>query len=659
MAEPAAIAAAATTSKAASASLTPAWLPPWLVTVAATVAARAAPATAAAVRAAAPHLPLAAAVAAGLAGARLLCTAAAASIAAGRTLSSWPSPPAASALLGHAAALATPAHHLVLARWARDHGRAYALRVAWKWAVVITDPVAATAILDGRPARTGLDKGALYSRFNSLNPDPGRGTVFTSPSDAHWAAVRAAVAPCFTARAVKARFKALAGPPAAAAAWLVAKAEKRGGGGVSGGGRDSSRAAGTAASPCRPCPTPPSSTLFDVDDLMMRAALDAVASACFGLSCGAVPLPGAAPTPAAFEVMRACQDWLNETAMAPWRAAMRWTASSRAGRVAIAAKKAYALSLADAIAGKGGGGTGGGGGGGSHRGASPAVAAAAEPAEAERARSASAALLSVVDPSTGAPLSRARLAGEAVTLLEAGFETTGHTAAYALALLARHPAAAAKAEAELRAGGWLWEGGREGRALSSSADLARLPYLAACVKEAMRLLPVVADGPVRTAGRTVTVAGEGGRTLTIPAGTLVLVPFLAAGRDAGAWGGPADAHAFRPERWLEEEEEEEGRRGGGEGGGGPPSPPPPPTRVYAPFSRGPRACVGAALGSAMALTLVASVLARVEVGWPGGGGGAVGPTDAASELPPLEDSLEIRLTLQPKAPLMLVATPRA
>ena len=81
----------------------------------------------------------------------------------------------------------------------------------------------------------------------------------------------------------------------------------------------------------------------------------------------------------------------------------------------------------------------------------------------------------------------------------------------------------------------------------------------------------------------------------------------------------------------------------------------PPTHLYAPFSRGVRNCVGAALGSAMALTLVASVLARVEVAWPGGG--SEGGRDAGS-LPPLEDGLEIRLTLQPKEKLMLVAKAR-
>ena len=544
------------------------------------------------------HLPLLVATAAAIAGAWALFGAVRL-VATYRTLSIWPSPPTSSWFFGHGAALATPAHHLVLARWAATWGSVYTLRVAWKRAVVVTHPALATAILDARPARTGLDKGGLYSRFNALNPDPARGTIFTSPSDAHWGAVRAAVAPCFTPKAVRARYEALAGPPAAAAAWLAERAS----------GACGKQAGVTAATP----PSAPS--LFDADDLMMRAALDAVASACFGLTCGAVPEPGCSPAPAIFETMRICQDWLNTTAMAPWAGLVgALSAPARAGRAAMKNKKAYALGLAHTLRARGSG--------------------DGDPA------SAASALLSVVDPETGGPLSPARLAGEAVTLLEAGFETTGHTAAYALALLARNPTKQVAAVAELGAAGLVWApGGGAGRPLAP-ADLGALPYLSACVKEAMRLFPVVADGPVRTAGRTVTL-GAGSPSsplLTIPAGTLVLVPFFAAGRDAGAWG--EDVSAFRPERWLLEGGVDDAH---------------PPRRLYTPFSRGSRNCVGAALGQAMALTLVASVLARVEVGWPGGGvdGGGGG-----GSLPPLADGLEIRLTLQPKDKLMLVVRER-
>ena len=501
------------------------FLPPWLETAA--TCAR--PALAA-------HLPLLAATAAAVAGAWALCGAARL-VAAHRTLAAWPAPPTTSWLLGHGPALATPAHHLVLAAWARACGRAFTLRVAWKRAVVVTDPALAAAILDARPGRTGLDKGDLYSRFNALNPDPGRGTVFTSPSDAHWAAVRAGVARCFTPKAVRARFGALEGPPAAAAAWLAERAgggKAEGGGKAGGGGKaesggkaggggkaegggkamaptTTSPATSTTTTPSTAAATPPA--LFDADDLMMRAALDAVASACFGLTCGAVPAPGCAPAPAIFETMRACQDWLNTAAMAPWAPLVGYfSRAARAGRAAVRRKKAYALDLAATLARRGGDG---------------------DPT------SASTALLAIVDPATGRPLAPPRLAGEAVTLLEAGFETTGHTAAYTLALLARHPAAQAAAVAELEGAGLVWRSdGQAGRALAA-ADLAALPFLSACVKEAMRLFPVVGDGPVRTAARTVTLTAAGGstgapQTLTIPAGTLVLVPFFAAGRDPAA-----------------------------------------------------------------------------------------------------------------------------
>ena len=89
------------------------------------------------------------------------------------------------------------------------------------------------------------------------------------------------------------------------------------------------------------------------------------------------------------------------------------------------------------------------------------------------------------DPATGLPLGRAILAGEAVTVLEAAFETTGHTAATTLALLARCPRAAERAAAELGAAGLLAGGGQGPRSLEWD-DLARLPYLGACVKARAR-----------------------------------------------------------------------------------------------------------------------------------------------------------------------------
>ena len=115
-----------------------------------------------------------------------------------------------------------------------------------------------------------------------LNPNPHRGTIFTSPSDAHWAAVRKAVLPALSTRTVRASFPALAAATAAVGAW-VAAAAAAGPGGV---GAD-----------------------VDVDDACLRGSLDGAAAAAFGLRLGSVPPPGGVAQRALFELMRECEGW--------------------------------------------------------------------------------------------------------------------------------------------------------------------------------------------------------------------------------------------------------------------------------------------------------------------------------------------------------------
>ena len=199
------------------------------------------------------------------------------------------------------------------------------------------------------------------------------------------------------------------------------------------------------------------------------------------------------------------------------------------------------------------------------------------------------------DPATGLPLGRAILAGEAVTVLEAACETTGHTAATPLALLARCPRAAERAAAELGAAGLLAGGGQGPRSLEWD-DLARLPYLGACVKARAR------PGAGLFGRGGAGVGGGGGQ-----------------GTTDGAAGAAAPGAATKA----------------------------PTPRLYTPFSRGPRSCVGAAMGSAMTLALVAAVLGGVTL--------APAPGDTG----PLEAKFEVRLTLQSRTGLRVRCTPRA
>ena len=92
----------------------------------------------------------------------------------------------------------------------------------------------------------------------------------------------------------------------------------------------------------------------------------------------------------------------------------------------------------------------------------------------------------------------------------------------------------------------------------------RLPYLHACIEEALRIYPPVAFGLERIS-HGATVDGN-----WVPAGTLVSSPNWTIMHNARYWQDP---DSFKPERWL------------GEGLGDNKD-------AFQPFSLGPRACIG-------------------------------------------------------------------
>jgi cytochrome P450 len=152
-------------------------------------------------------------------------------------------------------------------------------------------------------------------------------------------------------------------------------------------------------------------------------------------------------------------------------------------------------------------------------------------------------------------LSDEQLRDELLTLLVAGHETTATGLAWALERLARHPA-------------------------TSTDD----DYLEAVVKETLRVRPIVSD-VVRTLQSEAEVAGY-----RLPAGTVVLPAIALVQRDTRRYG--ADAHEFRPERWLDG------------------SPPP---YAWIPFGGGVRRCIGAAFATLEMKVVLREVLSRVEL----------------------------------------------
>jgi len=163
---------------------------------------------------------------------------------------------------------------------------------------------------------------------------------------------------------------------------------------------------------------------------------------------------------------------------------------------------------------------------------------------------------------------------EVVTLFLAGHETTAIALSWTFFLLARHPAADARLRAELAE--------TIGDRLPTVADLPRLRWTEAVVKESLRVYP-----PAYVIGREALadceIAGYPIRART----TVYFSPWVLH-RDPRWFDRPRE---FLPERWLD------GRAANL------------PKYVYIPFGGGPRVCIGERFAM-MEATLVLATIAR-------------------------------------------------
>ncbi|KAJ1300380.1 hypothetical protein OPQ81_005199 [Rhizoctonia solani] len=198
----------------------------------------------------------------------------------------------------------------------------------------------------------------------------------------------------------------------------------------------------------------------------------------------------------------------------------------------------------------------------------------------------------------GKPLSFNELCAEAVLLLIAGSDTTSNTLSSLCYHLAISPEIQRKLQAELdRHIPYLSsdESGNKGElivppydAVAEYDDIKNLPYLNACVKEALRLHSTVGTGLPRVVppGKTITVAGQ-----TFKEGSVISVPSYTTNR-LSVWG--EDAAEFRPERWLEDNAGSF-------------------NKYFVPFSVGPRACIGRNLAYMDLMLIVATLFRRYQV----------------------------------------------
>ncbi len=206
----------------------------------------------------------------------------------------------------------------------------------------------------------------------------------------------------------------------------------------------------------------------------------------------------------------------------------------------------------------------------------------------------------------GSTLDAQAVRDQVLVFLLAGHETTATALAFALHLLAMHPKAQEKAQAEVDD---VLGGGAPG-----AADVDRLPYITMVLKEAMRLYPSVA-----IMGRKAVAETEIGG-FRIPAGADVYVSPYATHRHPDYW---IDPEAFDPERFTAEAEASR------------------PRYAFFPFGGGPRACIGQHFAMLEACIALATLLQRFSL------------TATDTEIP-----LELGMTMRAAAPIPVSLTPR-
>ena len=165
-------------------------------------------------------------------------------------------------------------------------------------------------------------------------------------------------------------------------------------------------------------------------------------------------------------------------------------------------------------------------------------------------------------------MTREEMQTNAEILVIAGSETTATLLAGLTFLLTRAPEKLARATKEVR--DMFSEDSRD--QINSTTVSQRLPYLHACIKEALRFYPPTPFGMARKiVGSGSVIDGQ-----LVPPGTSVSVSQWASNHSASNWTKPDD---FVPERWLDEasssNEFTKDKRD-----------------ALHPFSHGPRSCLG-------------------------------------------------------------------
>ncbi|XP_023218124.1 probable cytochrome P450 301a1, mitochondrial [Centruroides sculpturatus] len=163
-------------------------------------------------------------------------------------------------------------------------------------------------------------------------------------------------------------------------------------------------------------------------------------------------------------------------------------------------------------------------------------------------------------------------------MLLAGVDTTSHTTSFALYFLAKNSQAQEKAYSEIR------------NLLSRGQPLTQkvmneLHYVKACIKESMRLFPIV-QGTVRSLDHDIVLSGY-----RIPAGVVFMFQNLVACRQEQYF---YQADKFIPERWLEEDKQHH-------------------PFLFLPFGFGKRMCIGRRIAEQEMLLLITKIIQNFNI----------------------------------------------
>ncbi|KAF8557917.1 cytochrome P450 [Imleria badia] len=160
-----------------------------------------------------------------------------------------------------------------------------------------------------------------------------------------------------------------------------------------------------------------------------------------------------------------------------------------------------------------------------------------------------------MDANAKKKLSDEELLSQMRTLLMAGHETTATTISWMILELARNP----KVQSRLRDEMKKMEATIQARGdpQLTATDLESMPYLNAVIKEGLRLHPAVPrilrvarqDDVLPLSKPVLTESGDLINEVLVPKGTDVVIAIAAYNRDKDLWG--EDAHAFKPNRWLD------------------------------------------------------------------------------------------------------------